>query len=71
IKKDTITTMNYQISRLALKRETHKGAKQDVQVALGNLLEKYDKDKETKDELKGKVEKITTALLTKITQPGA
>ncbi|KAH9330711.1 hypothetical protein KI387_002819, partial [Taxus chinensis] len=42
--------------------------KQDVHTALGNLLEKYDKDKASKDELKAKVEQLT-ALLQKVTKP--
>ncbi|KAH9329372.1 hypothetical protein KI387_001480 [Taxus chinensis] len=46
----------------------HQTLKQKKKTALGNLLEKYDKDKASKDELKEKVEQLT-ALLRKVTQP--
>lgn len=50
--KQTIFTIDYQISQFSLGKATYKGAKQYVQVTLGNLLDKFDKEKVTKDEIK-------------------
>ncbi|KAH9318851.1 hypothetical protein KI387_020620, partial [Taxus chinensis] len=50
--KETITAADYWISKLSLGKATHEGSKQDVHTTLGSLLEKYDKYKATKDELK-------------------
>ncbi|KAH9294620.1 hypothetical protein KI387_038208, partial [Taxus chinensis] len=66
--KETITSVDYRISMFSFGKDTHEGAKKDVHATLGALLEKNTKDKATKNELKAKVEKLTT-LLRKVAQP--
>lgn len=41
---------------------THESAKVDVQSKLNSLIERFDKEKKTKDHYKEKIEQLTTVL---------
>ncbi|KAH9320954.1 hypothetical protein KI387_015593, partial [Taxus chinensis] len=57
--KDDITASDYQITRVALREVTTEGAQQDAWDATNVLCQKLKETKDSRDELKGKVEQLT------------
>ncbi|KAH9291652.1 hypothetical protein KI387_043166, partial [Taxus chinensis] len=57
--KEDITASDYQITRVALGEVTTEGAQQDARDATNVLCQKLKETKDSRDELKGKVEQLT------------
>ncbi|KAH9315848.1 hypothetical protein KI387_024475, partial [Taxus chinensis] len=57
--KEDITASDYQITRVVLEEVTMEGAQQDAWDATNVLCQKLKETKDSRDELKGKVEQLT------------
>ncbi|KAH9296408.1 hypothetical protein KI387_039996, partial [Taxus chinensis] len=57
--KEDITASDYQITRVTLGKVTTEGAQQDARDATNVLCQKLKETKDSRDELKGKVEQLT------------
>ncbi|KAH9324505.1 hypothetical protein KI387_004683, partial [Taxus chinensis] len=57
--KEDVTASDYQITRVALGKVTAEGAQQDARDAINVLCQKLKETKDSRDELKGKVEQLT------------
>ncbi|KAH9302758.1 hypothetical protein KI387_014341, partial [Taxus chinensis] len=57
--RDDVTAADYQVTRVALGKVTAKGAQQDAKDSIDVLCQKLKETKDSRNELKEKVEQLT------------